>query len=1106
MNLRDRHGVVLPDPDSMAGEITSFWTESMSSTGKPVEACRAYLSKFFGCKDMAVMVRLLMQDLTPELVAAALDTLNANSSAGFDGIPTAIYKRFTGLFTPHMFSIMRGILADGALNHDWALALFNPIPKARGTVKAEELRPLVLQDTCHKWVAAIIGLQLKDLLTALTPSYQKGFIKGRFIFQHLWEAAGTWSALPNGLFCPIDFRKAFDSVTHDYCIAFFELMGIPPQYIVILIQLFRAPMAPIIHGGVQLESLIHPTSGVRQGCPLSPSIFSLLVCPVAERIKGLSDSVIVLLYADDLLIIFKGFPKFVARLMQLALEELSQFQLHGGLEVNAGKSALMTVGLWSSEDLLLLAPLGLPVKQSYTYLGVVLGNVTPEESYAPALQKALGRAYSMQHWALTLGERVHLLQLWILPLLVFPARVVFPTEQVISSLKTIYSVALNTTSWGLTNEILSLPLGEGGMALPHPKHYLLWQFSTPFIHSVIRPHTFSGMVRQSFFSWAQSLGLVVTLDTLAHFSMGSNVVWNSLPYLGLSARAFTLVRHNLTPEGPPDLSYDTPLWHSCLFTNQHGHSYFCPQLIRCGILTVGQFLEDDSNYDLLAPTWAPVYRDVLSLIACPGDSPPARTVHWGEWTKKTTALTLCYPKHLKNRQETQVWEKLIRSPLPEAEKDTVRVALWRKLPVGDRLRNWKPNGTQCPLDGGLETVEHSLGLCKYLPFVFGTVDKCFPLYEADGKVVSGVREILNDHPGESLLLPAGLLAWSGILANWDLRCQVKFQGSDPGWHRFLSTWILRLSRWQLLPRTPLPTDQLALFLDALIALRDKGVLDYPTLRPQPATPPPTRAEWRREAKHKRKMDCLGSVVRTIANLEGQGYTIVFTDGSSKKFSGVGWVGGFGVYSSSLISCSAPLPPEARQTINAAELAAAVKALQLLPGGKVAICTDSDYVFKGAKGAAKRPKARGWVGSAGAVSNVPLWEALLSELDLPDRLIERVKVPSHVSITGNEEADSLANNGRLANVSNPGSHTPMGRAERVFTTPRSRPSVRKCRTPVHPPSVSPHDTTLSPALQTLGHTHSPVRPRRELFPQTPPQRGGSPQLWEALGLTVMDTPE
>ena len=62
-------------------------------------------------------------------------------------------------------------------------------------------------------------------------------------------------------------------------------------------------------------------------------------------------------------------------------------------------------------------------------------------------------------------------------------------------------------------------------------------------------------------------------------------------------------------------------------------------------------------------------------------------------------------------------------------------------------------------------MDHSLGLCKYLPFVFDTVDTCFPTYEADGKVVASVRELLADQPGEALLLPAGLLAWSGILAN-----------------------------------------------------------------------------------------------------------------------------------------------------------------------------------------------------------------------------------------------------------------------------------------------------------------------------------------------------
>ena len=135
--------------------------------------CCDYLRRFFTNKDMVVMASLLMKELSMALVAAALEALNPSSSPGFDGIPTAVYKAFASHFTSLMFGIVRIILSTGALNPEWSLALFNPIPKARGIVKADKLRPPVRQTTCHKWVASILGLQLKDLATALTPSYQK---------------------------------------------------------------------------------------------------------------------------------------------------------------------------------------------------------------------------------------------------------------------------------------------------------------------------------------------------------------------------------------------------------------------------------------------------------------------------------------------------------------------------------------------------------------------------------------------------------------------------------------------------------------------------------------------------------------------------------------------------------------------------------------------------------------------------------------------------------------------------------------------------------------------------------------------------------------------
>ena len=48
-------------------------------------------------------------------------------------------------FAPRMLSIVQLALEKGSLDKTWSLALLNPIPKALGIVKADELRPLVLQ-------------------------------------------------------------------------------------------------------------------------------------------------------------------------------------------------------------------------------------------------------------------------------------------------------------------------------------------------------------------------------------------------------------------------------------------------------------------------------------------------------------------------------------------------------------------------------------------------------------------------------------------------------------------------------------------------------------------------------------------------------------------------------------------------------------------------------------------------------------------------------------------------------------------------------------------------------------------------------------------------
>ena len=112
------------------------------------------------------------------------------------------------------------------------------------------------------------------------------------------------------------------------------------------------------------------------------------------------------------------------------------------------------------------------------------------------------------------------------------------------------------------------------------------------------------------------------------------------------------------------------------------------------------------------------------------------------------------------------------------------VALWSKLPVGARLRNWRPHGTLCPLDMQPQTIDHSLRRCTHPQSVFGAADGRFPTCQGDGKDWSQVGALPVDCLGDARMPPPGLLAWSGVLANRTVRCKAKFHPEDSSWHQF----------------------------------------------------------------------------------------------------------------------------------------------------------------------------------------------------------------------------------------------------------------------------------------------------------------------------------
>ena len=125
------------------------------------------------------------------------------------------------------------------------------------------------------------------------------------------------------------------------------------------------------------------------------------------------------------------------------------------------------------------------------------------------------------------------------------------------------------------------------------------------------------------------------------------------------------------------------------------------------------------------------------------------------------------------------------------------------------------------------------------------------------------------------------------------------------------------------------------------------------------------------------------------------------------------IGGFGICSDTGLRFSSPLPVQDPHTNMRAKLRAVLWAPERhRPGVREVFCTDCSMVYLGVMGRAARWKRHAWFNASSPVSHVDLWVKVLSLCDRYVGELSWLKVPALCGVPRNEEADSLANEGRL----------------------------------------------------------------------------------------------
>ena len=82
----------------------------------------------------------------------------------------------------------------------------------------------------------------------------------------------------------LDAEKAFDKIQHPLMIKYLEWSGIQGPYLNMIKAIYSKTVANIKVNGEKLE-LIPLKSGTRQGCPLSPYLFNIVLEILARAIR-----------------------------------------------------------------------------------------------------------------------------------------------------------------------------------------------------------------------------------------------------------------------------------------------------------------------------------------------------------------------------------------------------------------------------------------------------------------------------------------------------------------------------------------------------------------------------------------------------------------------------------------------------------------------------------------------------------------------------------------------------------------------------------------------------------------------------------------------------
>ena len=326
---------------------------------------------------------ILNMSISKDEVRQAIARMKNNKSGGLDGVVPEMLKCGGEEIVDFLSKLFNRIFDCGIYPTEWSKAIVVPIFKKGDSNLPDNYRGISLINVACKCYTSILNRRLYSWMedNGVIAENQAGFRRAYSTTDQIYNLYAViqkcMSRKGQKLYVAfIDFKKAFDSVNHEKLLEVAYKGGIKGKFFCALKVMYES-LVSCVRVKNEFSDMFQCPVGVRQGCVMSPTLFSLFINQLADHINeaGIHGvqllpnmlELFLLLFADDVALLSTSPRGLQAQLnsLKICCERLK-------LSVNKNKTKIMVFrkgGFLAERERWYFENEILEVVNKYCYLG-----------------------------------------------------------------------------------------------------------------------------------------------------------------------------------------------------------------------------------------------------------------------------------------------------------------------------------------------------------------------------------------------------------------------------------------------------------------------------------------------------------------------------------------------------------------------------------------------------------------------------------------------------------------------------------------------------------------------------------------------------------------